>query len=319
MAPVVCHATGPVGCSIEKPLAPVLGEIAGWLRAHHDQAILLYLEDQLDNADGYVAAAAALEQTMGDLLYRAPADGGCHALPLDLTRNAMLAAGKQVLVMSDCGSGAAWRAIAFSGRDRKETSLHGFTDFPACGSDFDRATYDRTIVRYVEDSTQLSAGTALVSGAPPTESVITPRFAAMMARCGVDLLGLDQLRYDDSRLDTLVWSWAVDEPRAAGAGDCAVQTVDATRPDGRWFTRACTDRLPVACRRADGSWLVPATATKASAARVLCEHRGAKRSVPRTGYEAQRLRQAMAATGVTNAWLAYRRASPDRWVALDAR
>lgn len=45
-APVVCHALGNhAGCSIEKPLAPVLREIAGWLRGHRDQVLLLYLED----------------------------------------------------------------------------------------------------------------------------------------------------------------------------------------------------------------------------------------------------------------------------------
>ncbi|MFL5870414.1 MAG: hypothetical protein ACJ75R_04990, partial [Solirubrobacterales bacterium] len=69
-SPVVCHGTDKhVGCSIEKPLGPVLDEIGGWLREpeHRDQVLLLYLEDHLDNATGYDTAAATVEQKLGDL------------------------------------------------------------------------------------------------------------------------------------------------------------------------------------------------------------------------------------------------------------
>src|SRR5436305_5582064 len=40
---VVCHARGadqaPAHCSIERDVAPVVGEIVGWLRAHRDQRL----------------------------------------------------------------------------------------------------------------------------------------------------------------------------------------------------------------------------------------------------------------------------------------
>jgi hypothetical protein len=173
-------------------------------------------------------------------------------------------------------------------------------------------------VRYAVYTPQDSAITDLGGGGPPRPDVITPDVAAQMARCGVDLLGLDQLRPDDSRLDALVWSWAQDEPRP-GAGDCAAQVGDAARPDGRWFARPCAERRRVACRRGD-AWVVPHKATTASGSRILCLHRRAVRGVPRTGYEAQRLRLAMDAAGASEVWLAYRRkGGAGRWSVLEQR
>src|SRR3954451_10826636 len=56
---VVCHARGAdqghAGCSAEKDFATVLGELAGWLRTHRDQVLLLYLEDHLDGQAGHDA------------------------------------------------------------------------------------------------------------------------------------------------------------------------------------------------------------------------------------------------------------------------
>jgi hypothetical protein len=58
-------------------------------------------------------------------------------------------------------------------------------------------------------------------------------------RCGVDLLGFDQLLPGDGRLDAAVWSWAPGEPRLGGGRRCVVQ-----RPaDGRWEARRCSAKL----------------------------------------------------------------------------
>src|SRR3954454_12949088 len=72
-APVVCHGEGNAGCTIEKPLRPVLDEIATYLKAHRDAVLLLYLEDQLDGAEAHDAAAAAVRSSLGSLVYAPPA------------------------------------------------------------------------------------------------------------------------------------------------------------------------------------------------------------------------------------------------------
>jgi hypothetical protein len=170
-------------------------------------------------------------------------------------------------------------------------------------------------VRYFEDSTGLTAGASVV-GAAETDDGITPPTAAQMARCGVDLLGMDQLLPDDGRLRNLVWSWAPAQP---ALGDCAVQRVDAQFPHGRWQTRQCVQRRPAACRTATGRWFVGQTAVTKRAAAVQCRRRAATLAVPRTGSEVQLLRVAMQVTGAPEAWLGYHRATGGRWVAEDDR
>jgi hypothetical protein len=312
-APVVCHAEGNHGgCTIEKEFGPVLGQIASWLRrpGNRGQVLLLYVEDHLDDAAGYDAGADAVNDRLGELVYR-PSGPGCTPLPLGLTREEVLDSGAQVVIVGGCGEGSAWPGVAFDWAAHEETRPQGYSDFPTCGGDFDRATYDATLIRYFEDSTGLTAGASLV-GAAETDDGITPPTAAQMARCGVDLLGMDQLLPDDGRLRNLVWSWAPGQP---AVGDCAVQRLHPGFPHGRWQTRACTQRRPAACRTAAGLWFVGPTAVTKRAAAVQCRRRAAELAVPRTGYEAQRLRVAMQYAGITEAWLGYHRAASGRWVA----
>lgn len=299
-APVVCHGRGAdqahAGCSIEKTLDTVLAELRGWLREHPDQILLLYVEDHADGQAGHDDAAAVIDGQLGDALYR-PSGAGCTKLPLDLTREQIRAAGKQVLIVSGCGEGAAWQHAAFDWSSHGEERPLGYTDFPACGRDFTRAFYDTQLVRYYEDSTGLTAGASAV-GQASVDDGITPETAGRLARCGVDLTGFDQLLPDDGRLAASVWSWAPNEP---GAGDCAI-----ARSDGRWEARSCDEAHPVACKAADGSWEFIGPPVPAAAAEGRCAD--GEVAVPRTGYENALLR---AADG-PEAWLGIRR-NGGRW------
>ena len=300
--PVVCHAQGATrGCTTEKSLWPVLGEVEGWLRAHPDQVLLLYLENHLDGQAGNDAAAGQLQARIGDLIYTRPGPV-CDPLPLDLTRNEVLAAGRQVVIVtSGCGAGSAWPALTFNwSPSHEEETAHGFQDFPGCGPNFTRADYGRTMIRYYEDSTWLTATVALTDGSTVNDP-ITPQIAGAMSRCGVDLTGFDQLMPADGRLEALAWSWAPGEPSAAG--DCAVEGADA-----RWRAVPCTRVAPAACRTAAGAWSVAATPAG-------CATAGASHAAPRTGNEAQLLRLA---AGGADVLLGLRRTA-GRWTALDAR
>jgi hypothetical protein len=321
LAPVVCHAfSNHVPCSSEKALGPVLEEIGGWLRgpptsasgaglrkpASSEQVLFLYLEDHLDNQTGYDTAAATIQEKLGDLVYAPATAGGCQELPLNLTRNEILAAGKQVIIVgnSPCGVGSAWPSLVFNWRAHEETHLSTFSDFPACGSDYTRAQFESTQIRYYDDE-RPSQG----AGAK-----ITREIAAQMRRCGVDLLGLDQLAPSDPRLEALVWSWAPNQP---GRGRCAVQTSRPGTLSTAWRTATCAAPRRPACRRGK-TWFLAAKAVPEQGGRAACEARHAQFAVPRTGYEAQLLRQKMRAARVGQVWLGYvKRAGT--WAALDKR
>jgi hypothetical protein len=306
LAPVVCHAfPNHFPCTTEKTLGPVLDEISAWLHApaNADQVLFLYFEDHLDNQTGYDAAASLIKEKFGEVLYAPSA--GCQRLPLGLTRDRILAAGKRVIIVanSPCGSGALWPSLVFNWEAHLEAGPGHFTDFPKCGTDFTRAQYESTQVRYFED-------------ARPSQSMprITPLLAAGMARCGVDLVGLDQLEANDPRLRALVWSWAKGQP---ARGTCAVQTVRRGSLLTPWKTLECGQLRRPACRRGT-AWIVAAKAVAEAGAGAECRARGASFAVPRTGYEAQLLRKRMQASGVSAVWLGYVKRRGD-WTALDRR
>jgi hypothetical protein len=305
-AAVACHARGEdqkhAGCTTEPLLADTLKEIATWLRANPQQVLLLYIEDHLETADGYAQGAAAVHSVFGDLLY-APGGTSCVPLPMDGTRNDVLAAGKQVLVISGCHDGAGWNGAIFSGeaRAKDETGAAGYgEDGTTCDPARNPKVYDDHLLRVFEDSTALSA--TVDQGSDP----ITPKKAAALQRCAVDITGFDQLLPNDPRLAASIWSWAPGEP--AATGDCAVAGAD-----GRWSASPCTGRHAVACRAADGSWSIGRELPLPAA---RCEV--GSFSTPRYGYEDVQLQAAMAAAHVDSVWLNDSRTG-STWTAHDTR
>lgn len=325
--PRVCRARGHdqahFGCTIEKQMTTVLAEIATWLHApgNTDQVLLLYLEDHLDDASGYDDGAAAVTAQLGDLVFTPP-PGGCSEVPQDLSRDDVLAAGSQVVIVSDCGAGTAWPAVAFNWGSHVEERPVDYADFPDCGPNFTRAVYDSVFVRYYEDSTALTNQVGPPTGVATPDDGITPATAAAMMRCGVDLIGLDQMSgTGDARLEALVWSWAPDEPATAPAPgrNCAKQVIRPAHLFGAWRDAKCRRPRQPACRRPDGSWVVATRALRQRAAKAACARRGAALAVPRTGHEAQLLRLAMEQAAVTTVRLGLRLGADGSPRALDPR
>lgn len=290
---VVCHGLPGselnAGCTTERELPVVIDELNAWLDANPDQVLMIYLEDDTSSNDGRADAATKLNRGFEDRLYR-PASGGCRQLPSDLTRNDVLDTGAQVFLVSGCGSGAGWNDTVFDWNAMHDET-GGSTGFSACERDFSRDEYDTKLIRYFEDSTWLSA-TISPGGPPRSQRGITPAVAGKMIRCGVDLLGMDQLEPFDGRLGELAWSWAVE--RMPEPGDCAIQRGS----DGRWTPTDCAIPRPAACHDpSDGSWDVSAPVAFADAG-AACATLGRNVSVPRTGWENELLETAAAGSDV---------------------
>jgi len=310
-APVVCHGRPPselnIGCSDERLLPDELKPVGDWLRLpeHRSDVVLLYLEDNIDDVAGFEASAAAIKDTIGDLVYTPPTDAPCALLPLSLRRADVIAAGKQIVIMSGCGGAAAgatsWRSTVFDDSVRAEEGNPDFAGYPACTSPSVVAgDYGTKLVRFYEDSTFVSAA---VSGGDPGHR-LTVSTIRDMVRCGVNLFGLDQLDPSDPRLDAMVWSWAPNEPLSSSAGTCAFDG-----SDGRFHARGCKQaKVPFACVvPATGEWFVTArTGVQSDGAKACARERsGAHFAVPGSGAHAQQLVDAKAAAGATDVWLAY--------------
>ncbi|MCU1588504.1 MAG: Conserved exported or envelope protein of unknown function [Frankiales bacterium] len=299
-APVMCHARGQdqahAGCTTEALLTTGLAEVARWLRANPRQVVLLYLEDQLDTDEGYAAGAAAVRHELGPLLY-APGGTGCTPLPLDGTRNDVLAAHKQVLVISSCHGGAGWNGAIFSEAAKIEDGPAGYGDNGACDAARPPRSFDDRFLRVFEDSTALTA--TVDQGA----NRITPGQAKAFQRCGVDVTGFDQLMPGDPRLTASAWSWAPSQPATGG---CAVEMSDG------FHTTSCSSRQPYACRTARG-WTVD-LALGPAAGRGRCK--GGQVGTPRYGWEAVQLQTAMRAARVPAVWVSMT-GSGTQWKAHD--
>jgi hypothetical protein len=313
----MCHGDGQqvpstgayvhVGCSDDRPAQDGFAEVRRWLDANRGQFLVIYLENQLYDAgpvaDATLAhdtAASLLDQAFGSMIYRpiGTAPNRCATLPYRTSRAQMMAKGARVLLVGNCGPGA-WSGLVFqrgpTWDESGDPSTYSATD---CDRDMRLRADDSAFRREFEDSTFVSAATA---GAP--HPATTPADVAAMVRCGVNIIGMDQLRPQDGRLAALVWSWATNEPSTTGT--CAAQ-----RSDARFHAMACRTALPAACRTVGGGWAVTAAAVTWVDAADECaaEFAGARFAVPMNGFRNQQLHLAHgtgAGSSAPTVWLNY--------------
>lgn len=302
----VCHGQGPevgnLGCTTESSFAKVLPEIATWLNApaNSDEVILLYLEDAVKDAAAYTSILTTLSTVLKrpdgtSLVYRPnPADkaaNGCVPLPLGTSRDDVRAAGARVVLVGSCAPGWSGAVFDWGSAHVESGQASAYRAFPACDATYGPSVYAHQMVRYFEDTTLVS--TLLDPQRPPVDpEALTPDKVEAMTDCGVNLFGFDQLLPEDGRIQSTLWSWAPDEPRA-GAGTCTA--LDAA---GRWFAAGCTEHRPAACLSGD-TWTVT-PAVPAAAAAAACQAIGSTYGLPRTGDSNSRLH---AVAGAAGAWV----------------
>lgn len=298
------------GCSTDTPLVDLLEEVRAWLDepAHANEVLLLYLENALDDDRvAHATAVAAIESTLGPLVARptADADEGCLPLPVTRTKQQLLDAGTRVLITGNCGPGGwdDWVFDRYPSWDESGGSTFDCTD-ERYRLDREGLDFESILVRRYEDSTWLSAMAG--SGSHRDAATMTE-----MVRCGVNLVGFDQLHPGDDRLPSLVWSWRTDEPAVDAVGACA-----AFGGDARFFADDCAVPRPVACRTADGGgWAVTPAPVAWADGDEACRTAGhLAAGVPVNGWDNGLLRTAADKAGAGEVWLAYGQDAGGQWV-----
>lgn len=314
-AALLCHGLPAAqlhgGCTpLDLTFADGLREIAAWAAspASRDAVLLLDIENHLAEAGlgsaspseaAHLAAIAEIEDILGPLIFRPAQDGQCHSLPLDLSRAQVLAAGKKILLTSDCGTGAAWPGWVFDiGSVRRQKANDGFNAFPDCEADFFSAEdYSTRFTRVWHDSTRLSGVTS--SGLQPIDA---PTLTEML-KCGINMPSLDLLVANDARFAAAVWSWAPSQPKKSASPQCARLETDA-----HFHSAACGESAAYACRKADGSWAIatpPGAWAEGDAVCTAAFGAGARFEVPRSPASQARLTQQLIQSGQTRAWVRY--------------
>ena len=316
--PTLCHGDGEeapstdtyvhVGCSDDRPMQDGLAEIRKWLSTNPTQFIVVYFENQLfpqgpvaSQEQAHNVAARIIQQQFGSLVYKPPATlaaGTCAPAPWQLSSSQIMATGARLLLVGNCGPGA-WNRSVFTRGAWDESGDPTNYSAAQCAQDEQTREHDTSFRRYFEEQTYEEA---MASGAPGPlaggSAIVTPKTTAAMTRCGVNIIGFDQLQPFDGRLAALVWSWATNEPSAAGG--CALQAGDA-----RFHAAPCDATHAFACLDGHGDWHVSALSATWSDGAARCASQGWTYGVPPNGYRNAQLAAAKAAAGVDTVWLNY--------------
>ncbi len=316
--PTLCHGdaeeapgTGDyvhIGCSDDRPMQDGLSEIRRWLTANPNQLLVVYFENQLfpggpvaSQQQAHDTAAEIIQQQFGSLVYQPPSSlsaGTCAPAPWNLSSSQIMSTGARLLLVGNCGPGA-WNQWVFTRGAWDESGDPTNYSAAQCSEDQRTREQDTSFRRYFEERTW---ETAVTSDAPGPlaggSAIVTPKTAAAMTRCGVNIIGLDQLQPFDGRLAAQVWSWAPNEPSAAGA--CAVQGGDT-----RFHTAPCDDTHAFACVDGHGDWHVSSSTGAFTGGAAACSAQGWTYAVPANGYRNAQLASAKAAAGISTVWLNY--------------
>ncbi|HET6911310.1 MAG TPA: hypothetical protein VFH54_18430 [Mycobacteriales bacterium] len=304
----LCHGDGQqvpgqsdyvhVGCSDDRPAQDGFAEVRAWLDKHPDQFLLVYLENQLypeepvaSQEQAHDIAASLLQQAFGSLVYKPQgvSPGNCATLPYTASERQLMATGARVLLVGNCGPGA-WSQWVFQrGNVWDESGQPSSYSAADCARDEQLRESDTSFRREFEDSTFVSAATG-----SPTPAVTAAQVATMV-RCGVNIIGLDQLQPQDGRLAALVWSWAQGEPATDG---CAYFGAD-----DRFHADTCFTRRPASCQLDANTWQLTRKSVPWSRAASECQKEyAAPFGVPMNGFRSAQL---ATVTGGQPAWLNY--------------
>ncbi|MHB8465186.1 MAG: PI-PLC domain-containing protein [Acidimicrobiales bacterium] len=283
-----------VGCTDDRPLEDGLAEIRRWTDAHPDQFVFIYFENQLvGNTQAHQIAGSLIDQAFdagphAPQIFKPPSTARCADMPLTTSVAAMKAAGAHLLIVGNCdaGNGQAtqWGTLVHSRgpkwNEDGDPSKYGAT---ACQADEQARTTEHNFRRFFGDDT-------LVAALLGHDQNITATTAAQMTRCGVNIIGFDQLEPFDGRLAALVWSWSATEALHP-SGACALQQGSQDHDPGRFAGAPCASHHPFGCVDSGRVWHVTAATARWGDGALTCagEFPGSVFGVPASGWRNQQL------------------------------
>lgn len=258
-----------VGCSLtDRFVKDGIAEVAQFLNENTEEVIILYIEDHTDGH--HQELLDVLNEKLSGKIY---ASNGCSNIPDGLSKAQIRNAGKQVVLWKDggCSSNNSMAQLAFTG-------LGG-------------------VDRIWEDRTSVGAIGAFFTGGSVEK--IEPADVAQAFKNGGNIVNLDDLTYNDGRMEAGIWSWDKNEPNNWGGNqDCAVQW-----GNGRWDDAGCSSQYHFACKAQDGSWDISRTKDTWSVGQEACALLGSGYtfSAPTNSKDNEALK--IVKGGVSHVWL----------------
>jgi len=329
---LLCHGRPDhVGCGIfDRPIEEGLQEIQAWLKANPNEVVLLYIERHLDGHEPRMAHY--LKKYLGDFIYKPTHlsnHGWCNTIPGTITKNDVLKAGKQLLVVAkDCDGdnpnyeeqdqfSEKWSDYVFVGIGNMPTDTYTFLDdtitnflpFPDCSkSNIFFPDPDHTSMwRIFEDRTHT---TSIVRH----EKKLEPADMVELMRCGINWPTMDMFDVADPRLAAAIWSWAPNYPQDNG-GNCAIYQAGAgienTNCDQTTqYGYVCMDETTQTEEiiSTPGPW---------SQGEAMCQamDKHWHFTVPVNGLQMEYIRESAAQAGINTLWLNYAVDDKSNWKA----
>lgn len=258
-----------LGCSLtDRFVKDGVAEVGRWLNENPNEVIILYFEDHTDGR--HQQLLNIINDKLSGKVY---ASNGCQNIPNTLTKNQVRAAGKQVVLWKDggCSSNTGMKNLAFTGL-----------------GDIDRIWEDRTSIGAI--SAFFTNGSV---------KRIEAQDVTQAFKNGGNIVNLDNLTYNDGRLEAGIWSWDVNEPNNWGGNqDCAVQW-----GNGRWDDADCSNQHFFACQHNEtNEWNLSTYSDIWSDGENACDILGDYRfSVPKNSQENEALKAAKG--GMSHVWI----------------
>ena len=333
---LLCHGQSyHLACSpFDRPIIEGLQEVRDWLKANPNEVVLLYIERYLDGHEPRLAAA--LDNYLGEFIYpttvlkqKNPETTGCISLPGSLTKNEVLKAGKQLIVVTKgCDDPSVrhaeettfpqnWNDYVFAGIGNIPNDSYHFIDatitdfngYPDCGKTtvFNADPNHTSMWRIYEDRTKLSH---IIHAEKPLQDADMRD----LMRCGINWPTMDMLSVNDSRLIAAIWSWAPSYPQDEH-GRCAIYKAGEGIQNIPCFQTV----ISYACQQENTHDIKAILFTGLWAnGESACQTVGGKSwhfSVPVNGEQMDVLKTSMAKSLIQEVWLNYAMDKQDHWVA----
>ncbi|CAM3661256.1 ricin-type beta-trefoil lectin domain protein [Parendozoicomonas haliclonae] len=305
-----------------------MNEIVTWLLKpeNHDEVVVVGYQDEMD---GRYGDALAVIKNFEGIIYK-PASCG-QSLPLNLTRNDILASGKR-LVLSlgggiDCGSDDSvrreWSSFNFS-QSKPAGSPGGltgkvwnddYTPYPTClFGNTGPESLQKSKAWISEDRTNF--GQTFLP-----ERQLGSRKVGEITDCGLGFQ-FDSIDVNDDRLQKVIWSWASGEPNNYGEGEHCGQLTSLWGGNNRINDASCGSSAPYACRNeTDGSWHITSREGIWQDGFAACrEEFGVNHafSLPNDGWQMRKLQEQKVDAGSESVWIAYTDAHQEgNWLPAD--
>lgn len=248
---LLCHGQkNHLGCGVyDRHVTEALREIRQWLYENPDEVLLLYIEQFLDGHGNLLASA--LEEHLGNFIYKPDTSTlSCKALPISVTKRAVLRQGKQVIIVTKhCpDQHTLLNTYAFAGIGEKSNPQNVFIDgtitnfrrYPDCSRTniFSEDAAHQGMWRIYEDQTKI---TKVVH----PERKMTIEDLPELGKCNINWIAQDMLQSEDVRLKAAIWSWQKGYPQDEATQQCTIyetlqgiKNVDCTSSQQAYLCRS---------------------------------------------------------------------------------